>query len=345
MGGMSMKRGWWIGVAACFCAAILSAIPETVLLALNDAPLRSEPISTQILRWTMWGAVFGPLVYRGAYALGARRAGVVWVSLAALPVMLLYAWSVDRLLSSIFGQSGGAYPFDLFQPIIVFTLTAGYGLLTRNEERRVAAERARLHVEQRFSAAQMETLRAELQPHFLFNTLNTVAALASYDRASAASVAEKLRDLFRSSVGSALPQVTTVEEEVAFTRKYLDIQEARFEQRLRTSFTIQPGVEMARVPALLLQPLVENAIRHGMTRREGVTLDVQVDRVADQLRLRVIDDGLVDERPVIEGVGLSNTRARLRALHGDGASFVVQRRREGGFAVDVRIPYDCAEIP
>jgi LytS/YehU family sensor histidine kinase len=321
-----MKRGWWIGVAACFFAAILAELPETVLLALRDAPLGPERLAASILRWTIWGAIFGPLVYRAA-----RRRGIVVMLLAALPVMLLYLASVRLFVAS---------PFDLFQPAIVFTLTAGSGLLAQNRERRIAAERARLDAEQRFSAAQVELLRSELQPHFLFNALNTVSALARRDPATAASIAEKLRDLFRASTRSALPQVTTVEAEVAFTRKYLDIQQARFEERLRSSFTIDPGVETARVPSLLLQPLVENAIRHGMTRREGITLEIQIDRLANDLRLRVINDGIVDDRPIVEGLGLSNTRARLRALYGDAASFVARRRDEGGFAVDVRIPYD-----
>jgi two-component system, LytTR family, sensor kinase len=286
------------------------------------------------VRWALWGVIFGPLIYRAAYRLGARRTGVFWIVVAALPVMLIYTSAVDLLLSSRNAR------LELFQPMIVFTLTAGYGLLAQNEDRRVAAERARADAEQRFSAARVETLRSELQPHFLFNALNTVSALASRDPETAASIAEKLRDLFRASAGAALPQVTSVEEEVAFTRKYLDIQQARFEERLRTSFALQPGVENARVPSLLLQPLVENAIRHGMTRSEGVTLEVQIERATNELRIHVINDGAADDRPVIEGVGLSNTRARLRALYGGAASFTARRRSEGGFAVDVCIPYD-----
>jgi LytS/YehU family sensor histidine kinase len=313
---------WWIAIAACSCAALLAELPQTILLGTHGAPQR---IAAQLLRWLLWGIVFAPIVYRVAH-----RRGIVWVAVGALPVMLLYSFIVGSR-------------FHLFQPIIVFTLTAGYGLLAQNEERRVAAERARMIAEERFTTTQIETLRSELQPHFLFNALNTVSALAAHDANRAAAIAEKLRDLFRSSVGSALPQVVAVEEEVAFTRKYLDIQEARFEERLRTSFAIEQGVARARVPALLLQPLVENAIRHGMTRREGITIDVDIDRVGEELRLRVSNDGLVDEGPVIEGIGHSNTRARLRALYGDAASFIAQRREEGGFLVDVRIPYDDAE--
>lgn len=310
---------WWIGIAACFCAAILAELPQTILLGTHHA---AERMAAQLLRWLLWGVLFAPVVYRIAY-----RRGVVWVVVSALPVMLFYSFTVASTIS-------------LFQPSIVFTLTAGYGLLTQNEERRVAAERARIVAEERFTSTQVETLRSELQPHFLFNALNTVSALAAQDAERAASIAEKLRDLFRSSVGSALPPVIAVHEEVAFTRKYLDIQEARFEERLRTSFAIAPGLEHARVPALLLQPLVENAIRHGMTRREGITIDVQIERVGDALRLRVRNDGIVDERPIVDGIGLSNTRARLRALYGDAASFIAQRLAEGGFLVDVRIPYD-----
>jgi signal transduction histidine kinase len=315
-----------LAIAACCAAALLSELPELLLTAVSDAPLRPARLGSQLARWLLWGAIFGPLVYRFA-----RVARVATVVIAALPVMLLYRAIVELLPASGHG---------FFQPGIVFTLTAGYGLLVQNDERRIAAERARFEAERRFSSARLELLRSELQPHFLFNALNTVSAMASRDPASAAAIAEKLRDLFRATSGSALPQVTTVEAEVAFTKKYLDIQQARFEQRLRTSFMIAPAVARARVPSLLMQPLFENAIRHGMTRREGVSIDAEIVRDGDELRVSIVNDGVVDERPVVEGVGLSNTRARLRALHGDAASFVARRRSEGGFAVEVRIPYD-----
>jgi len=320
-----MKRGWWIALGGCFLAAIVSELPEMILLALNDAPLRAERLLPSILRWALWGTLFGPPLYRFA-----RRANVVWTIAVALPVMFVY----QRLASTP----------DFFQPVILFTLTAGYGVFAQNEERRVAAERARLDAERRFSAARLEMLRSELQPHFLFNTLNTVASLALREPEKAAAVAEKLRDLFRATSGDALPQVTSVEAEVDLTKKYVDIQQARFEERLRTSFTISPGAERARIPALLLQPLVENAIRHGMTRREGITLEVHIARDGDELHITVDDDGAADERPIVEGVGLSNTRARLQAMHGERASFNARRKPAGGFVVDVRIPYDDAEI-
>jgi hypothetical protein len=325
-----MKREWWIGIAACFCVAILSELPEAILLALNDAPLRPERLLATIARWTIWGAIFGPLVYRAAYRWGALR-----IALAALPVMFLYRALVERMPSANRG---------FFQPVIVFTLTAGYGLLAQNRERRTTAERTRLDAEQRFAIAQVELLRSELQPHFLFNALNTVSALATRDPEKAASIAEKLRDLFRASARAALPAVTTVAEELAFTQKYLDIQEARFNERLRTSFAIEEGVATASIPSLLLQPLVENAIRHGMARREGIALEVRVRRIADELQIAVVDDGVVDDRPVVEAIGLTNTRARLRALYGDRASLIAQRRSEGGFVAEICIPYDCAEL-
>ena len=268
--------------------------------------------------------------------------------LAALPVMLVYAATAEMLLAVLFAQRGVSFAMalvtsGLFQPVIVYTLTAGYGLFTREEERRVAAERTRLAAEEQFSEARVEMLRSDLQPHFLFNALNTISALAASDPARAASIAEKLRDLFRSSIGTQLPQVTTVEREVAFTRRYLDIQQARFEERLHVTFSIEAGLEGARVPSLLLQPLVENTVRHGMGRREGVTVDVEITSTGGELRLRVVNDGMPDRRPVVEGVGLSNTRARLKALYGERASFEAKRRDGGGFVVEIRIPLEMKE--
>jgi hypothetical protein len=335
-----MRYRWWTALFACFGAALLSELPDALVAIVDGAPLATASFGGEILRWTVWGAVFGPLVYRGAWTCAGRRLGLIALFLAAMPVMLLYAWSVWWLDSAVLGRSVQTVDLSLFQPMVVYTLTAGAGFHLRTEQRRAIAERLRLDAEARFATARLEILRSELQPHFLFNALNTVTSLTRRDPSAAAAVAEDLRDLFRATVGTVLPPVTSVAEEVRLTRKYLQVQQARFEHRLRTKFDIRQEVEEARIPALLLQPLVENAVRFGMTRREGITLTVTIERTGDELRVLVVNDGVADSRPVIEGVGLSNTRARLEALYGDAARFVARRVETGGFEVEARIPFE-----
>lgn len=241
-------------------------------------------------------------------------------------------WIVWGVLFALLVRSG-----DLFQPIVLFTLTAGYRLLIENSRRKSAAEEEQREIEDRFSAARLDALLGQLQPHFIFNSLNTVSSLAGRDPAKAARIAEELRDLFRRSTEVG-PEVTLADE-IEFISKYCDVQKARFEERLRVAFEIDPAVRSAMIPALVLQPLVENAIRHGLKTREGVTIDVHAERAGESLRLRVVNDGCVPASDaIVEGIGLSNTRARLRAMHGEDASLVAGRSGGRGFLAEIRLP-------
>ncbi len=208
---------------------------------------------------------------------------------------------------------------------------------------RAARERERL--EMRLTRAQLESLKNQLQPHFLFNALNAITALIPTDARAAQRTVHGLSELLRLSLNSSAENEVRLDRELELLGHYLGIQRLRFQDRLTVQMAIDPGVRRAFVPNLLLQPLVENAIRHGIgPRAAGGSIDISVTRHDDVLRLRVADDGVGarldrQRRLAREGVGLGNTRARLQHLYGDRHRLAVSAAPGSGFAVEIDLPY------
>jgi two-component system, LytTR family, sensor kinase len=200
-------------------------------------------------------------------------------------------------------------------------------------------------LEAQLAQAQLQTLKMQLQPHFLFNTLNAIAGLVRDSRNKAAvDMLAGLSDLLRYTLENAGKQEVPLKEELEFLELYLDIQQMRFSDRLTVDMQVMPETLDAVVPNLILQPLVENAIRHGISRRAAAgTVGVSAHRDEGLLRLTVFDDGpglsRDDGAPPVEGVGLSNTRARLAQLYGDRQRFTLTEREGGGVEVKLVIPF------
>ena len=209
------------------------------------------------------------------------------------------------------------------------------------QDRALAASK----LETRLIEAQLQTLQRQLQPHFLFNTLNTISALMHRDVEAADTMLAQLGDLLRLSFETVDVQEVSLAQELDFLRKYVAIEQVRFQERLRVTFEVAPEAEECLVPNLLLQPLVENAIRHGIGPRvEPGHVMVRAARGGVTLELEVRDDGvgmpeagLADLR---HGVGLSNTRARLAHLYRGRHQFTVSRPPGGGLSVAIVIPVD-----
>lgn len=225
----------------------------------------------------------------------------------------------------------------LFAYALILAVT---GLVdSRDKAARKAAETAQLNEE--LSKAQLAALLRQMEPHFMFNTLNSIAGLVRDDRKGAAvDMIVGLGDLLRRASQDQKPEVTLAEE-VEYLQRYIDIQKVRFGERLRYSADIPEALMEARVPSLLLQPLVENAIKHGLAERvAGGEIRVAATREDAVLRLTVYNDG-PDFAPDWEsksgGVGLANLRTRLRIMHGDAADLSV-RSADGGVEVIVTLP-------
>jgi signal transduction histidine kinase len=227
--------------------------------------------------------------------------------------------------------------------IVYCTLLAVYHALVYYRISQDRALRAS-QLEARLAQAQLQVLRMQLQPHFLFNTLHTISALMHRDVKRADSMIAALSDLLRMSLRSVGVQEVELREELDFLQRYLEIMSLRFGDRLTVNLDIDPNVLDARVPTLVLQPLVENALRHGFgdgMRAGQVRVTVRPD--GDMLRCEVVDNGRGLQNAAREGVGTSNTRARLRHLYGDRFSLELTTNPGGGARVSLAIPYHSLE--
>ena len=207
---------------------------------------------------------------------------------------------------------------------------------------RYRRSREREHLEAQLSETRLQLLGMQLQPHFLFNTLNTIAEMVHEDPDKADTMIAGLSDLLRRTLELGSVQQIPLSRELDLAERYLDIQKARFGDRLRVTMSIAPGTEDASVPALLLQPLVENAIRHGLgARLDAGRIDIEARLDGATLVLSVTDDGSGEAEETIAGperVGLGNTRARLEGLYGSACALELTRAEGRGARVIVRIP-------
>jgi two-component system LytT family sensor kinase len=236
------------------------------------------------------------------------------------------------------------FSFVTYWAVVVAAMAFEYHRLFR--ERTVHAAR----LEAALASAQLQALQAQLQPHFLFNTLNTIASLIAEDPRAAEGVVESLGDLLRAALHDAGRREIALERELELLDQYLAIQETRFRGRLRVRRVLDPDANRAAVPPLMLQPLAENAIRHGIAlRSSGGTLTVRTARVADGLELMIEDDGPgfdgAGEASHTAGVGLANTRARLERLYGVAGQLDVGNRSGGGAFARVRLPFTLSTEP
>ena len=227
--------------------------------------------------------------------------------------------------------------------LIYWTILGGW-LAFQYYERFLSSELRRERLERNFSEARLNALRLQLDPHFLFNALNTVSSQVERDPKLARRMIEHLGDLLRLSLDSKDRQEVALIEELAFLEHYLAIQRIRFGDNLRIETDVAPEVRHASVPSLILQPLVENAVRHGLGgRAAGGTVIVTARPAGDRLEIRVQDDGVglpagwqLDAHA---GVGLSVTKERIAELHPNGSSrFEVLPRPAGGTDVEISLP-------
>jgi sensor histidine kinase YesM len=204
-----------------------------------------------------------------------------------------------------------------------------------------------LRLESQASSAQLAMLRYQLNPHFLFNTLNSISTLVLLKQTEPANaMLSRLSSFLRYTLVNEPMGQVTVEQEVETLKLYLDIEKMRFEDRLRPRFDIDPAVARARLPSLLLQPLVENAIKYAVTpQEEGADITITARRSADRVLLTVIDTGPGSDSTYqvraeqSTGVGLANIRDRLAQAYGADHRFETQTNIQGGFSVTIEIPY------
>lgn len=290
-----------------------------------------------------------------------QRLGLYAGSFLALSaVHTTWNWGVRTVFFALCGF--GRYDYGIMPLRYIMELPAdiiGFSLMTaliHGVDRIRAAAVRELHtaqLETSLARAQVKNLRLQLQPHFLFNALNTVSAVMYDDPAAADEILDRLATLLRASLATSHRDEVPLATELAILDAYVAILEARFGERIQVKRQIGEGLQDAFVPSMLLQPLFENAIRHGNAERKGhatITLTVERDgekvRSGETLRLEVHDDGPghpASCNPLAEsgggsGLGLRATAERLELLYGTAASFAAGNDPEGGFRVTLRVP-------
>jgi LytS/YehU family sensor histidine kinase len=213
--------------------------------------------------------------------------------------------------------------------------------LRQEESVRLQAEAAKLSSQ--LAESRLATLRTQLDPHFLFNTLHAVSALVTHDPRGVRRMISLLSELLRRSLeGGRAPEVP-LREELDFVGRYLEIMQIRFQGKLEVSTIADAATLDCLVPNLVLQPLVENAVKHGLgDAAEQGRITIEARRDGEQLVLVVEDSGPGAREPIVERLGITNTRERLAALYGEAQSLRLGAGRSGGFLAEVRLPYHTA---
>ena len=263
---------------------------------------------------------------------------VAWMALRALVEVGLNRETEGATFLAVFNR---ALVTTFFYNLLIYwvIISVGYAFdfyRKLNERELRAAE-----LEKRLTEARLQALQMQLNPHFLFNTLHAISSLMHQDVEAADKMLVRLSDLLRHALESTETQEVTLREEIDFLKRYAEIEQTRFGDRLKIDMNIPPETFDALVPNLVLQPLLENAVRHGIEphARAG-RIEVQAQRDGEVLRLEVRDNGSgLANGKIVEGVGLSNTRARLKQLYGERQTFELANASQGGVAVRVALPF------
>jgi len=353
-------RSRWFQIGGIWCAYGLFAASQAVLTARAEGKHHPLPplFATEFASWLPW-ALATPLVvglarrYPLNHGVNARAIGVHLSAFVALSIVTEVLSASLQVAFNPWGNRNWPTFAETFSTTLIFQvllffvvyaliLTVTYLIDARERIARQTTEAAQLNDE--LSRAQLAALRGQMEPHFMYNTLNSIAGLVRDERGNEAigmivGLSEFLR---RASEDSHRSQVTLVEE-VEYLQRYLDIQKLRFGDRLQVRVDVPSELLRAQVPSLLLQPLVENTIKHGIAKRiAGGTVRIVATRQNDALLLTIHNDGPVlpaDWQPTQIGVGIGNLRTRLQILHGEKSGLQLRPASGGGVEVIVNLPF------
>jgi two-component system LytT family sensor kinase len=309
--------------------------------------------------WSYWAAA-APLIFKlGQWIpFGKRR----WIYPLLAHFLLAFVFGLLHIafmamLGVFFGPTtSGAPPkfanefsrgmrIFLSIELVFYWAVLGAGIAQDSYRRYRARELKQKELEAQLNRARLHALKMQIQPHFLFNALNTIAMLIrNREHDQAVKMVAGLGELLRSSINDNPAQEISLSSELDFIRRYLLIEQFRFPDRLRVEIDVPPELLTAEVPNLILQPLVENAIRHGIARSSSASLvRITARRQDGWLKLAVEDDGLgfpaTWQWDTSEGIGLKNTRVRLKQLYGDQQELAIGMAEPGGAIVRLKIPF------
>ncbi len=327
---------------------------HVVSVAYNPTLTFVEKLGAQLLMWMAWGGwsllIFALLDRVPLDRDGWKRALALLVLLCAGVVVaqIFVAAGVTRLyaLGPPFGLTStiavGMRTSGAVYVVTFWAIVGAHAALRWYEAWRAESARA-AQLSEDLSAAQLRALRAQLNPHFLFNALNSIVTLIGKEPADAERMVVRLADLLRSTLALSSDQEVTLRRELELVTQYLGIEQVRFNDRLTVAWEVDPVTNEALVPALALQPLVENAIVHGTSRITGEgRIAIRSSVEGTTLRLTVSDNGPGPWAPNARGgtgIGVSNLRERVARLYGDGATVTLVDAPGGGATATLTLPF------
>ena len=312
-----------------------------------------------LVNYSLWGLLL-PIVYYFVkkYHINTFRAKELFIAFLASLVMAIIHELTSNIMFYLPMHLSGYMPFTekmlnfiiKATPTALFTRLIEYWVLytfltfldTRRELRKKKLEFIKL--ESQLTGAQLNALRLQLQPHFLFNTLNTISSLMVFDVKKAQKMVSQLGSLLRTVLDENTKKTISLREELEFVKSYLAIEQVRFMDRLKIRYQLDEGSLDAMVPSLILQPLVENAIKHGFSNKieEGI-ITVSSKKIDDQIQLSVKDDGQGTDYQIQElttkGIGLKNVRQRLDLIYAKAYNLEIVSQTGQGFEIVITIPY------
>jgi sensor histidine kinase YesM len=338
-------RAWLIVCTGWTALALLLAVSASLTYyTVGQSPNWSLSLTRALSEWWLWALLTPAVAWLSArWPLHGPR----WVqhALAHLAVGVVVAVAKTMADRVVLGLVAGVWPYFLMSTValqfcVYLAIVAGAHLV---EYARRSRERDQL--EARLAETRLQLLNMQLQPHFLFNTLNTIAELVHGDADTADRMITSLSALLRRTMELGQTPDVRLEVELDLLEQYLALQRARFGPRLDVRLAIDEQARRARVPMLLLQPIVENAIRHGLARHLSAgRITIAARRVGEDLAIDVTDDGPgLDEDGVRDGFGLANTRARLEALYPRTSTLTLANEAGGGARVSVQLPFKVGE--
>jgi two-component system, LytTR family, sensor kinase len=319
----------------------------------------SEAISDSLEDWYVYGLLSLPVVWLARKFPPERgtRSGTALIHLAAALAFSISYIVVRTLVGEVDSRIAGesASFSEIFHPLFVRTIPFNllvYGVILsmshaldyyrKYHDRTVQT----LELEKHLTEARLQALLHQLKPHFLFNTLNGIASLMHTDVDAADKMLVRLSELLRITMSHTGAPQTSLREEVAFIERYLDIEKIRFRNRLEVSITVSPAAIDAQVPSLILQPMVENAMHHGIEPNSKTgRIELRAVRSGETLVLSISDNGsgMPEGGFKREGIGVTNTRARLVELYGAEQRFEMANRPDGGLCVTITIPFTATK--
>jgi two-component system LytT family sensor kinase len=348
---------WGLAFLCWTLLGLIFSSQSYVYYAVRGGDVRWLPTLTWVFAdWYSWAAL-SPLILWLARRFPIERRGRARAVALHLTASVLFSVAHAALQAAVnqFGLGHAPRPFtELFKYLLLenyslslLTYWVLVGISHAFEYYRRYKEREAL-----LAQAQLRALKMQLQPHFLFNSLNSISALIDEDRQAAVRMVARLGDFLRMTLKNSGEQETSLRQELEFLRSYLEIEAIRFGDRLAVELDIAAETTGAKVPNLILQPIVENAIRHGVSQgEEHGRIEILARRVNGTLHLRVADNGpgLNGSQGMSDtfdgGLGLANTRARLRNLYGSAHRFELTDAPGSGLVVTMEIPFEIAPAP